>query len=181
MSGQEAAGSATPTAAEGETEGDSGGPSGGPVTAQGNARRGAMPAPGNNSPGVVIVMLGPVTARMSVRQGDPAVGENGVAVTVVSPNVTSGVDRAPTGGTSASVGYRGRRMSSFCTRCGNKAGESHSSDGEEYSYHGFERGGYRWFDPGRVESIQGICSILANGERGEENPRCRKRVGPSTP
>ena len=76
----------------------------GSVTAQGNPGLGAMRAPGNNGSGVVIVMLDPVTARASVGQGSPAVGENGVAVTVVSPDVTPGIDRASTGSASAAVG-----------------------------------------------------------------------------
>ena len=104
MSGPEAVGSAAPAAAERETEGDSGGASVGSVTAQDNPGLGVMRAPGNNGPGVVIVMLDPVTARVSVGQGNPAVGENGVAVAVVSPDVTPGIDRASTGSASASVG-----------------------------------------------------------------------------
>ena len=76
----------------------------GSVTAQGNPGLGVMRAPGNNGPGVVIVMLDPVRARVSVGQGNPAVGENGVAVAVVSPDVTPGIDRASTGSASASVG-----------------------------------------------------------------------------
>ena len=104
MSGPEAVGSAAPAAAERETEGDSGGPSVGSVTAQDNPGLGVMRAPGNNGPGGVIVMLDPVTARVSVGQGNSAVGENGVAVAVVSPDVTPGIDRASTGSASASVG-----------------------------------------------------------------------------
>ena len=104
MRGPEAVGSAAPAAAQRETEGDSGGASVGSVTAQGNPGLGAMRATGNNGPGVVIVMLDLVTARVSVGQGNPAVGENGVAVAVVSPDVTPGIDRASTGSGSASVG-----------------------------------------------------------------------------
>ena len=107
----------------------------GPAAAQGNPGLVAAGGPGNNGTRVGMAVLDPVAARVSVGHGNPGVGKNGMAVAVVSPDVTAGVDRASAGSTPASVGDTGGWVSSFRAGRGNEAGKGHGSNGEEYLDH----------------------------------------------
>ena len=130
-------GSAAPATAERETEGDSGGVSVGPAAAQGNPGPIVTGGPGNNGSRVGMTILHPMAARVSVGHGNPGVGKDGMAVAVVSPEVTAGINGASAGSASAPVGYTGGGVSSFRAGRANETGEGHGSNGEEYLDHGF--------------------------------------------
>ena len=107
----------------------------GPAAAQGNPGLVATGGPGNNRSRVGMAVVDPVAACVAVGQANPRVAKNRMAVAVVSPDVTAGVDRASAGSTPASVGDTGGWVSSIRAGCGNEAGEGHGNNGEEYLDH----------------------------------------------